>query len=188
MNFRHDYAETDVIDAIVYRKPVALKAVYYLIEKRLKQGLSFPESDFTYNDTENQILKQASNSNSNNVTNSNRGTPTNQNGPSNGVVKHNSQLLPKRHGVQMATRSGSQKNVDFKSIFNNININNNNTNNPNANLNRYGSNVSRESDRTNIYSNSPSPDFLANAMTPAKGRSFSATGNLSVLFIWKIFQ
>ena len=170
-----------MIDAIVYRKPVALKAVYYLIEKRLNQGLTFPEADFQYTDNDNQILKQPLGSNNNNSNNnlisSNRGTPT-TNGSTTGVVKHNSQLLPKRHGVQVAARSGSQKNVDFKSIFNNMNINStnnngmnngNNTNNPNPNLNRYGSNVSRESDRTNIYSNSPSPDFLANAMTPAKG-------------------
>jgi len=59
-----------------------------------------------------------------------------------------------------------------------INSNNSsNTNNTNPNLNRYASNVSRETDRTatnnnqnNMYSDSPSPDFLANAMTPAKGK------------------
>ena len=122
-----------MIDAIVYRKPVALKAVYYLIEKRLNQGLPFPESDFTYTDNEN--AKQA--------VLSSRGTPTTT---SSGVVKHNSQLLPKRHSVGVTIRSGSQKNVDFKSIFNNMNINaaaGNNSSGANgtgatsANLNRY---------------------------------------------------
>ncbi len=158
-----------------------------MIEKRLQQGLPFPEADFTYTDNENQILKHtngnnSSNNSNTNLLNSNRATPTNGSVVSgNGVVKHNSQLLPKRH-VQ-ASRSGSQKNVDFKSIFNNMNINSNtggNTSNANTNLNRYGSNVSRESDRTatntnhnNMYSNSPSPDFLANAMTPAKGKFLS---------------
>lgn len=175
--FRHDYTETDVIDAIVYRKPVALKAVYYLIEKRLNQGLTFPESDFTYTDNDNPSLKQNGTTNNQHAQLSNRGTPTTT-GSASGVVKHNSQLLPKRHSVGVTIRSGSQKNVDFKSIFNNMNINStNNSNgaaNPNPNLNRYGSNVSRESTATtannaNNYSNSPSPDFLANAMSPAKG-------------------
>ena len=154
---------------------MALKAVYYLIEKRLKQGLSYPEMD--YIDT-NDNLKPSNNSN-NSLFNTNA-TNTNNSAKStslstNGVTKHNSQLLPKRHGVQLVPRSGSQKNVDFKSIFNNMNINSANT--P-ANVNRYTNNVSRESDRTsnnnnnnNNLSNSPSPDFIAAAMTPAKNTS-----------------
>ena len=113
-----------MIDAIVYRKPVALKAVYYLIEKRLKLGLSFPETDFT--DNEN-VLRPANTANL--LTNTTHMPSSVNGGTSNGVVKHNSQLLPKRHGVPVA-RSGSQKNVDFKSIFNNMNINStSNTNN-----------------------------------------------------------
>ena len=130
----------------------------------MKLGLSFPETDFT--DNEN-VLKPTNTANL--LTNTTHMPSSVNGGVSNGVVKHNSQLLPKRHGVPVA-RSGSQKNVDFKSIFNNMNINSTSNTNATAaaNINRYGSNVSRESDRTNIYSNSPSPDFLANAMTPAK--------------------
>jgi len=43
---KHEYTEAEVIDAIVHRKPVALKALYYLVDKRLKQGLTYPEADY----------------------------------------------------------------------------------------------------------------------------------------------
>lgn len=99
----------------------------------------------------------------------------------NGVTKHNSQLLPKRHGVQVVARSSSQKNVDFKSIFNNMNLNGTsssstnpaNTNNSNANRNLYSSTTNRD-DTSNNYSNSPSPDFIAAAMSPIKTNQISA--------------
>ncbi len=164
----------------MYRKPVALKAVYYLIEKRLKQGLSYPEIDFNlneHNDNSNAILQAKPSNNSNNSLFSNNNTNTinsakiSNSNSNNGVTKQSSQLLPKRHStVQLMPRSGSQKNVDFKSIFNNMNMNT-------ANVTRYSSNVSRESDRTTNnnnntnMSNSPSPDFIAAAMTPAKNTS-----------------
>ena len=198
--FRHDYTENDVIDAIVYRKPVALKAVYYLIEKRLKLGLNFPDSDFNplcndninenytnlkitlknhVSDISNINVDHLNNGNNNTITNNNINNNQNNNNMvntnfqnvnnanSNGVIKYNSQLLPKRHGVQIATRSSSQKNVDFRSIFNNINLNNSN------NRNLHSSTTNRDDTSTNINnSKSPSPDFIAAAMSPIK----TATG------------
>ncbi len=108
---------------------MALKAVYYLIEKRLKQGLSYPEIDFNlneHNDNSNAILQAKPSNNSNNSLFSNNNTNTinsakiSNSNSNNGVTKQSSQLLPKRHStVQLMPRSGSQKNVDFKSIFNN---------------------------------------------------------------------
>jgi hypothetical protein len=191
-----------VIDAIVYRKPVALKAVYYLIEKRLKQGLNFPDSDFNALINENEpsndsganikVIYKNQQSDINNVKNIEINNNQNQtvlfnnsqfqnvgnnqsnanninfqnisNMNSNGITKHNSQLLPKRHGVQIASRSNSQKNVDFKSIFNNQTTINDNT----YNRNLHSSTTNRE-ESTNINnSNSPSPDFIAAAMSPIK--------------------
>lgn len=176
MYYRHDYAENDVIDAIVYRKPIALKAIYYLIEKRLNQGLSFPDPDFNnlietntsksnykLSNNENNSISTTSNTNNNNSINNHANNLLSTNvilttNNSNGLTKQNSQLLPKRHNVQLAARSSSQKNVDFKSIFNNMNLNNSNR----ANYN--------ESANTN-HSNSPSPDFIAAAMSPIKTTS-----------------
>ncbi|CAF0977957.1 unnamed protein product [Adineta steineri] len=48
---KHGYSEHDVEDAVIYRKPIASRALYNLIERRLKQGLSWP--DPTYNHTIN---------------------------------------------------------------------------------------------------------------------------------------
>lgn len=166
----------------------------------MKQGLTFPDPEFNYllesdnnikitfklNDPNNNNPNMStSNSSINNIANNANNTNSlvtqanlNNNNINhvilNGVTKHNSQLLPKRHGVQVVTRSSSQKNVDFKSIFNNMNLNgttntNNqtNTNNSNANRNLYSSTTNRD-DTSNNYSNSPSPDFIAAAMSPIK--------------------
>lgn len=189
---------------------MALKAVYYLIDKRLKQGLSFPDPDFNYlleNDANIKITfkinensaananMSTSNSSINNIANNantsvaNQANLINSNQANfntnvnhvilNGVTKHNSQLLPKRHGVQVVARSSSQKNVDFKSIFNNMNLNgtsnsNSNTNNSNANRNLYSSTTNRDDTSNNNYSNSPSPDFIAAAMSPIKTNQTAA--------------
>lgn len=157
-----------------------------MIEKRLKQGLSYPELDYNLTDTnnnnnnlDNNSMKPSNNSNNslfsnntNNASSAKQAVTTSING----VTKQNSQLLAKRHGAQIVPRSGSQKNVDFKSIFNNMNLNSA-TANTAAHITRFNSNVSRESDRisnhnpNNNISNSPSPDFIAAAMTPAKNTS-----------------
>ena len=149
-----------------------------MIEKRLKQGLSFPDPEYTIVDNEYTI--QATNSNSNLSNNgnhlinqtyaNNNAIYVNTNG-TNGIIKQNSQLLPKRHGVQLAARSSSQKNIDFKSIYNNMNVNN-------PNISRYN-NQSRESEMKNINpnSNSPSPDFIAAAMNPAKNANGVGNAN-----------
>lgn len=157
-----------------------MKAIYYLIEKRLKQGLNFPDSDYNalientpattkqtnykmltneaktnysthsaHTNTSNTNISQTPNLSSNNVIVSTNG--------STGIVKQNSQLLPKRHNVQLATRSSSQKNVDFKSIFTNMNLNNN-----------------RQKDNDSVNnndSNSPSPDFIAAAVNPIRNNT-----------------
>ncbi|CAF0801397.1 unnamed protein product [Brachionus calyciflorus] len=187
---KHDYTENDVIDAIVYRKPIALKAIYYLIEKRFKQGLSFPDPDYNalietnnnpgskqsnYKSITNETAQKSSfsnhtthlstqNSNTNisqtpNLSSNNVIISTNN---SNGLVKQNSQLLPKRHNVQLATRSSSQKNVDFKSIFNNMNLN------------------TRKEAESNNESNSPSPDFIAAAVNPIRNNTQQVTSASSI--------
>ena len=177
-----------------------------MIEKRLNQGLNFPDSEFntlineneSNNDTGANIKVIYKNPNDNFAKNIEINSNTNQtivinntqfqnisnnnnihnfqntnNIHSNGVIKHNSQLLPKRHGVQMATRSNSQKNVDFKSIFNNTNTINDN----NFNRNLHSSTTNRE-DSTNINnSNSPSPDFIAAAMSPIKTNNGTIMSN-----------
>lgn len=168
--------------------------MYYLIEKRLKQGFNFPDPDFNH-------LLESKNSNKLNaykthLINESNSHPThntniinsagiyagfastttatangNMNGIhlsqpinttvqlANGLSKQNSQLLPKRHGVQLAQRSSSQKTVDFKSMLNNLN-----------NSTRVNSNKDNDSlgNSNNMDSNSPSPDFIAAAMSPIK--------------------
>ena len=159
-----------------------------MIEKRLKQGLSFPDPDFngliennagskqsnykTHTNENNTISNKSNFLNHTNHTTNNSNTNISQtpnlssnnviisNGTT-GLVKQNSQLLPKRHNVQLATRSSSQKNVDFKSIFNNMNLNN-----------RTNSTNNKDNDSvTNNDSNSPSPDFIAAAVNPVRSNT-----------------
>lgn len=179
-----------------------MKAVYYLIEKRLKQGLHFPDSDFNgllepnsnhksigktksrHITNENQystngvhLSSSQQNSDSTNMTNLTNNQSTNNNG----IVKQNSQLLPKRQTyVQLATRSSSQKNADFKSILNNLNNTHANrlsysqTNTAMSNGNSY-----KENNQNNSVddSNSPSPDFIAAAMSPIKIGNSNSNNN-----------
>lgn len=44
---RHGYSEQEIEDAVLHRKPIAARALYSLIERRLKEGLGWP--DRTYN-------------------------------------------------------------------------------------------------------------------------------------------
>ena len=44
---RHGYSEHEIEDAVLHRKPIAARALYSLIERRLKEGLGWP--DRTYN-------------------------------------------------------------------------------------------------------------------------------------------
>jgi hypothetical protein len=191
---KHDYTEVDVYDAIVHRKPVALKAIYYLIEKRLKQGLTFPDSDY------NNLLLNANNKNNNEqisykansqfkASDHLLGLQHHQNGAN--LSKHNSQLLPKRHhpnsggsngssggGGNLAQRSSSQKNVDYKAMFNQMNLNNSNNTNRNSVLSTYKDSNEHlnntginNNNNNNNNSNSPTPDFIAAAMNPIKTTS-----------------
>lgn len=175
-----------------------------MIEKRLKQGLTFPDPDYNslldsnhhqintnnHIKSSHKLSNNENNSNHNNASlNSNTNTPTAQytslhtpnlsnnnvilttTNNANGLTKQNSQLLPKRHHVQVAARSSSQKNVDFKSIFNNMNLNNSN---------RITYNNNRDTDQINSNnndSNSPSPDFIAAAMSPAKNNNQHGNNN-----------
>ena len=102
-------------------------------------GLSFPDSEYDNllekdnRNFNNKVFLNSNNINNNSRMNSNENdinnfsdmkniVNINNNTNSNGIIKQNSQLLPKRHGVQVPTRSSSQKNVDFKSLFNNMNL------------------------------------------------------------------
>jgi hypothetical protein len=228
-----------------------LKAIYYLIEKRLKQGLQFPDPDFngllaldpsahsqhhhhyslirtksrSMQNNENQqqqqrqqqqpqhynngatvissgggqihsSLSQHQSSASTTATNGTNGSHHHH-----GLVKQNSQLLPKRQhmtGAHLATRSSSQKNVDFKSILSNLNNTTGNGNhrlsftqmNSNGNINGHSSYKENNNGVNNHHviinhhdnnsvgdSNSPSPDFIAAAMSPIKVSTGNANGN-----------
>jgi hypothetical protein len=135
---RYDYTDSEIIDAIVNRKPIALKAIYYLIEKRLKQGLALPEHDelaATIGNhggvrEANRAQTQAhytttlvkANSGSMLMANNLNNTLLVGNGKSQRIVtaaqtlvKQHSQLLPKRSSAMLAvqthtpTRSNSQR-------------------------------------------------------------------------------
>ncbi len=192
-----------MIDAIIHRKPVALKAIYYLIEKRLKQGLSFPDPDY------NSLLTSNANSgaknagdhhstafkttfkSSNQSLDSAAASPAHISatpgsalgGSTGGLTKQNSQLLPKRHtGIQLAQRSSSQKNVDFKSMFNGLNLNpasgaNASVRNSGSVLNNYKDSNDGGLNNAGNNSNSPSPDFIAAAMSPIKTLAHSNAAN-----------
>lgn len=243
-----------------------MKAVYYLIEKRLKQGLQFPDPDFNgllaldaatnghhhnnqhysltrtksrhlgssnanenhhyhhpqsggsgvhingtieniargaaaasshhHHPTHTTIMSQHQNSASTTATNGtgieHHHRANNNNG---GLVKQNSQLLPKRQpmsGAHLATRSSSQKNVDYKSVLTNLNntsanvnyrmsfsqVNNNGgggvgaaaTSNGHSSYkeNQQHGNNNHHDNNSVGDSNSPSPDFIAAAMSPIK--------------------
>jgi hypothetical protein len=155
-------------------------------------GLSFPDAEYDNllekdnrnfnnklytNTTNNNNIRMNGNENEiNNFSEIKNIVNINNNTNNNGIIKQNSQLLPKRHGVQVPIRSSSQKNVDFKSLFNNMNqksatskknssnnvieIQNNEMPIPNNNSNNNNSN--------NNNAMSPSPDFIAAAMSPVK--------------------
>jgi hypothetical protein len=125
------------------------------------------------NNVNNHTVLQNNNLNINNSSNNINNFQNTNNLNSNGIIKQNSQLLPKRHGVHIATRSSSQKNVDFKSIFNNSNP----VNDINFNRNLHSSTTNRD-ESTNINnSNSPSPDFIAAAMSPIKTNNITLISN-----------
>lgn len=50
-SYRHGYSEHEVEEAVLHRKPIASRAMYILIERRLKEGLGWP--DRTYNSSVN---------------------------------------------------------------------------------------------------------------------------------------
>lgn len=43
---RHDYTEREIEEAVLHRKPIAARALYILIERRLEQGLGWPDRNF----------------------------------------------------------------------------------------------------------------------------------------------
>jgi hypothetical protein len=49
--FRHGYSEHEIEEAVLHRKPIASRALYILIERRIKAGLGWP--DPTYNASAN---------------------------------------------------------------------------------------------------------------------------------------
>ena len=154
-------------------------------------GLSFPDSEYDNllekdnRNFNNKVFLNSNNINNNSRMNSNENdinnfsdmkniVNINNNTNSNGIIKQNSQLLPKRHGVQVPTRSSSQKNVDFKSLFNNMNLKSASSrkNSSNNNVNESQSNETpmpnHITNNNNHNATSPSPDFIAAAMSPAK--------------------
>jgi hypothetical protein len=50
-SLRHGYSEQEMEEAILHRKPIASRALYTLIERRLKEGLGWP--DRTYHSSTN---------------------------------------------------------------------------------------------------------------------------------------
>lgn len=50
-SIRYGYSEHEVEEAVLHRKPIACRALYTLIERRLKEGLGWP--DRTYNSSVN---------------------------------------------------------------------------------------------------------------------------------------
>ncbi|CAF1062628.1 unnamed protein product [Rotaria magnacalcarata] len=46
---KHDYSEQEIEDAVLHRKPIASRALYALIERRLQEGLGWP--DRAYNNS-----------------------------------------------------------------------------------------------------------------------------------------
>ena len=191
------------MDAIVHRKPVALKAIYYLIEKRLKQGLSFPDPDYngllrTTAVTDNNPISFKATFKASNQSIDSVNQHTVAAGQLGGLTKQNSQLLPKRHsGVQLAQRSSSQKNADYKSMFNNMNISNATStaavnglpNRTSSVLNNYKDIDLTTTNGTGLLSNnlnqnnsnSPSPDFIAAAMSPMKTSSSASNANVAAV-------
>ena len=141
--------------------------MYYLLEKRLKQGLNFPDVDFAFDDNDVNVEmlsnKKSNNSYTNNV-NMNNGIST--------LTKHNSQLLPKRNTAKdnSINRTTSQKNVDFKFIYNNMNNYPKNNENDMSN----GNNINGRPESA-MSSNSPSPDFSL-AINPIRTTATSSNG------------
>jgi hypothetical protein len=186
LNLRHDYTENDIIDAIVHRRPISIKAMYYLLEKRLKQGLHFPDVDFVFDDNEInvEILSNKNKSSNINVNHANTGL----NSGLSTLTKHNSQLLPKRNNIKdnnSINRTTSQKNVDFKFIYNNMNSfmtknNNNNNENDGSNPNTINNNAAVGRPESALSSKSPSPDFslAINPIRTGGGTSSSTATNV----------
>ena len=125
------------------------------------------------NNDSNHTVLQNNNLNTNNCNNNINNFQNTNNPNSNGIIKQNSQLLPKRHGVHIASRSNSQKNIDYKSIFNNSNP----VNESNFNRNLHSSTTNRDESTNNNNSNSPSPDFIAAAMSPIKTNNITLISN-----------
>ena len=49
LDIRHGYSEHEVEDAVLQRKPIASRALYSLIERRLKEGLGWPDHTYNHN-------------------------------------------------------------------------------------------------------------------------------------------
>ena len=180
MNYRHDHSENDIIEAIVHRKPISIKAMYYLLEKRIKQGLNFPDVDLAIDDNELNLEVLSNKKSNNTYINNNNTTPGNVNNSVSALTKHNSQLLPKRNAIRdnHVGRTASQKNVDFKFIYNNLNYMKNKNESEATNGNTISSVVARP--ESALSSKSPSPDFSL-AINPIKtvGVSQSNVGKLN---------
>lgn len=163
---RHDYSESEIVDAIVYRKPIALKALYYLIDRRLKQGLSYPDGDFKLEDVESSANKSNTKTNASingAITNNNDHVPT-VIGSGSSVAKQNSQLLAKRPS-NLVSRNSSQKNVDFKFVYNNNNSNNRENEQPTSSG---APTVVTYRPESTLSSKSPSPDITSIKYTRGK--------------------
>ena len=48
---RHDYTEREIEEAVLHRKPIAARALYTLIERRLQEGLGWPDRTYNYSAT-----------------------------------------------------------------------------------------------------------------------------------------
>ena len=53
LSVRYGYSEHEVEDAVLYRKPTASRALYNLIERRLKEGLGWPDRKYNNSMTAN---------------------------------------------------------------------------------------------------------------------------------------
>ena len=131
--------------------------MYYLLEKRLKQGLNFPDVDYAFDDNDVNVETLSNKKSNSSYTNN---TVNNVNNGMSTIIKHNSQLLPKRNPVKdnSINRTTSQKNVDFKFIYNNMNNYNNNKNAENDIANANTTNTSGRPESA-MSSKSPSPDY-----------------------------
>lgn len=48
---RHGYSEAEIEEAVLHRKPIAARAIYTLIERRLQEGLGWPDRNYNNSGT-----------------------------------------------------------------------------------------------------------------------------------------